>query len=158
MRPELLKPVRAKRHLRTAIATARELYALHEAGGDCSKRLPELSEIVGHPVSVPDLHSAFGSVSPEDFAEDLLRRRSAIPTDLSDAEMLELIERVCNGDGTDSQICHWLNCLEVNTGDERLSDLIFWPGIYFGDDDNGRELTPEEILRTARAKGLPASN
>jgi len=34
-----------------------------------------------------------------------------------------------------------------------LTDLIYWPGVYFGDGDNSREMTPKEILDTAlRAK------
>jgi hypothetical protein len=34
-------------------------------------------------------------------------------------------------------------------GRGRLSDLIYWPGEYFGD-DNQRELTPEQILDIAQ--------
>ena len=151
MRPELLNPVRDKRRKDAAIAMAHELYRLHEAGRDYSDRLPEFSENVGRPVSVADVHGAFGSVPAESFAKDLLADRSAIPKDLSEGEMLELIERICKADGTESQISYWLNCLEINTGDERLSDLIFWPGEYFGDGDDSRELSPQDILRTAIA-------
>jgi hypothetical protein len=157
MRPELLNPVRDKGRLDAAIAMAHELYALHESGRDYSKALPKFSEIVGQPVSVADVHGAFGSVNAESFAEDLLADRSAIPKDLSETEMLELVKRICSAEGTESQISYWLNCLEVNTGDERLSDLIFWPGEYFGDRNNSREPTPQEILRTAMANGRPAA-
>jgi hypothetical protein len=42
----------------------------------------------------------------------------------------------------------WLRLLEVNLGDPRISDLIFWPGEYFGDGDIMREMTSKDILDT----------
>ena len=33
--------------------------------------------------------------------------------------------------------------------DPRISDLIHWPGEYFGDGDNSRELSPQDILDIA---------
>ncbi|MCY1461663.1 hypothetical protein D9M71_793420 [compost metagenome] len=43
----------------------------------------------------------------------------------------------------------WLEMLALNIADARISDLFFWPGEYFGDGDNARELTPEQIIETA---------
>jgi hypothetical protein len=157
MRPEVLNSVSDNRRLDAATAIAREIYRLHEAGGDYAPQLQEFARILGKSVPQFDVDAAFGSISPESFAEGLLMDRSRMPKDLSESEMLELIERICKADGTESQISYWLNCLEVNAGDDRISDLIFWPGEYFGGDDNGRELTPHEILRTAMAKGHRAA-
>jgi hypothetical protein len=44
---------------------------------------------------------------------------------------------------------YWLACLKANTGDDGISDLIFWPGAYFGDGDDTRIMSSSEILATA---------
>jgi hypothetical protein len=66
--------------------------------------------------------------------------------------MIELLERICSADGTEFQISYWVNCLELNTGDDRISDLIFWPDDYFGDSQD-HEMTAQEILETAIKAG-----
>jgi hypothetical protein len=157
MRPELLNPVRDQRRLDAAIAMAQELYALHEAGRDYSTELDTFARFVGTPVSKFDLDGAFGSIDAGGFAESLLTDRSQVPKDLSEGEMVDLIERICKAKGTESQISYWLNCLKANTGDQRLSDLIFWPGEYFGDGYNSRKMSPQEILRTAMSNGRSAA-
>ncbi|WPN46046.1 MULTISPECIES: hypothetical protein [unclassified Pseudomonas] len=45
----------------------------------------------------------------------------------------------------------WL-CMEtlaLNIPNARTFDFPFWPVEYFGDRDNSRELTPEQIIETA---------
>lgn len=157
MRPELLTPVDDSDRLGAAAAIACEIYRLHEAGRDYAARLRELGAVVGRSVAVEEAHGAFGSVAPEAFAEQLLAAGATVPTDLSEAEMLELLDRVRRAEGTEAQLDHWLACLRANTGDERLPDLIFWPGEYFGDGDDSRELTSQDILRTALRNGRPAA-
>lgn len=46
-----------------------------------------------------------------------------------------------------------MSLLEANLPCRNVSDLIFWPGHYFGDGDNSRDLTPKEILDIALAAG-----
>src|SRR5687767_10273740 len=120
MRPELLNPVTDRRRLKSAVEMARELYRLHETGRDFSARLPEFGALVGQDVGVGDVRGAFGSIDAKSFAENLLADRSRVPTDLSEAEMLELLERVSAADGTESQIAYWVDCLAANTGDARI--------------------------------------
>jgi hypothetical protein len=139
--------------LEKAITLARELYRLHERGADYSSQLQTLSALAGKPVRKPDVDGAFGDAEPETFARDLLLDRVPIPTDLSYDEMLELVRRICNVEGSEFQIGYWLRCLEANTGNSRISDLIYWPGEYFGEGENARELSPKEILDAALAAG-----
>ena len=44
-------------------------------------------------------------------------------------ELLELIERIMNNDGSQSQLNFWLECLALNIGCSSgdLTDLIFYP-------------------------------
>ncbi len=68
--------------------------------------------------------------------------------------MLEMIDGVCGITKADElQIDYWLACLRANTGDQNISDLIFWSGTYFGDRDDARVMTSSEILATALKSG-----
>ena len=62
--------------------------------------------------------------------------------------MLEMVQLVCQAEGTEFQVEYWVECLRVNTGDERISDLIFWPDEYFGK-STSKELSAEEILEVS---------
>lgn len=55
-------------------------------------------------------------------------------------------------DGEEHEIDFWVEMLAVNIPDPRVSDLIYWPGEYFGDGNNARELTPEQVINIAQAR------
>jgi hypothetical protein len=71
--------------------------------------------------------------------------------------LLELIRRVSTAGAEEHEKIFWLGLLEANVPDKRISGLIFWPGEYFGDGNNSRELSPEEILDIALAAGRQGS-
>lgn len=153
MRTQLLDPTAGDTRLIEAVALARDIYAHHEVGADYSKSLHRLGQIAGHPIHRFAVHSAFGSVKPESFAKRLLIAWDQLPLDLDRDEMLEMIENICGAKGEEFQIEYWIACLRANTGDEKLSDLIFWPGNYFGDGNQKRNMSPSEILAIALAAG-----
>jgi hypothetical protein len=72
--------------------------------------------------------------------------------DITRAELMELTRRVMEADGAEHEIAFWLDMLALNLGDPRVSDLIYWPGEYFGDGNNARELTPEQVVDTALSR------
>jgi len=67
----------------------------------------------------------------------------------TDAEALELITRLVSAGGEEWEQFFWTRVLEHHL-DPRISDLIHWPGEYFGDGKNSRELSPQDILDTVR--------
>jgi hypothetical protein len=153
MREILENPFGDELALEKAITLARELYRLHERGQDSTSPLETLSTLAGKQLTGSDVRGAFGSVDAETFARDSLLNRMPIPTDLSYDEMLEMVRRICKVEGSEFQIGYWLTCLEANTHNGRISELIYWPGEYFGDGDHSRELSPKEILDAALAAG-----
>jgi hypothetical protein len=153
MRQELLDPLRDNPHLTTVTEIARRIYELHEGGHDYALPRARLSELAGVPITKADVCGAFGSISPESFAQQILLDPSMVPVDLTEEEMLELLERIYAADGSEFQIDFWVECLRVNTGDTRICDLIFWPNYYLGDDDLHRELSPRETLDIALEAG-----
>jgi hypothetical protein len=154
MRPVLETPVNDELIAQTTRLTE-HIYALHESGRPYDPLLAELTALVGSVVTPFDVDSAFGSVSPRSFAHDLHVRSLAIPDDLDRSEMLDLLNRVLNPKRGELRVPYWLACLARSTGDKKISDLIYWPGEYFQDGDNNRELSAEEILETALANGHP---
>ncbi|WP_175954470.1 hypothetical protein [Burkholderia sp. BCC0405] len=108
--------------------------------------------MLGDDVDHTDVLGAFGSTSADEFAKQLAIDRHAVPTGLSEPELVELLDAVCACRGGQALIDYWVRCLSVNTGDDRISDLIFWPDAYFGAGYDGRELSPAEMLEVALRK------
>jgi hypothetical protein len=156
MRSVLESPVDAEAMALTT-QVAERIYAAHEAGRPYDNSLATLGKLVGKPVLPHEVHMAFGSVNPQSFAHDLLLHSVQIPSDLSDSEMLELVQHLLRPSRDELRSSFWLACLKTNTGNPRVSDLIYWPGEYFGDGDNTRTLGAYEILQTAKAHGSHGS-
>ena len=153
MRGHLLDPTDGDPRLDEAIALGHDIYNLYEAGQDYSASLKRLGLIAGHPIHGFAVHDAFGSVKPEIFARRQLVAWDRLPTDITHQEMLEMIERISTAKGDQLQIQYWLVCLAASTGDDKISDLLFWPGSYFGDANDATSMSPVEILATALKSG-----
>jgi hypothetical protein len=151
MRPELSEPADQDLFKRVLPLT-KAVLQLHEAGQDYAPELHRTSRLLGRIVGKSEVLAAFGSADAEAFARRLAINWQILPTDLSEPELLELLDAVCTARGDPVHIEYWVRCLEVNTGDERISDLIFWPDEYFGAGYDGRELAPVEMLEVALRK------
>jgi hypothetical protein len=151
MRPELSIPSEPCNYKRVLPLTE-AVYFLHETGQEYAGELKQLSLLVGRVVGRIDVLGAFGSINVDEFAERLTIDWNAIPTGLSDPELLELLDAVCEGRGSAVALEYWVKCLALNTGDEKISDLIYWPEQYLGHGYDGRELTSAEILDIALNK------
>ncbi len=134
------------------------VYGLHEAGQDYAETLKQLSLLTGRVVGKNDVLGAFGSIGADEFAKRLTMDWNAIPTNLSDLELLELINAICEGQGKAMTLEYWIETLALNTGDDKVSDLIYWPEQYLGGGYDGHELTPAEILDIALTKRRSAEN
>lgn len=152
MRSDLLEPIKDQAKLRRLLPLAEDILRLHEAGRSYTEELKKLSLTAGRIVGRPDVLAAFGSGDGEAFARRLAIDWNDPPADLTEQEMLELLEAICDARGHQVLIDYWVRCLEVNTGDAMISDLIFWPSEYFGSNYDERELEPAEMLAVALHK------
>lgn len=59
---------------------------------------------------------------------------------LTREELIKLVEKMCNGEGSDDEIGEWIEILEKNIQDPNVSDLIYF---------NNEKLTPEQIVDRA---------
>jgi hypothetical protein len=157
MRSELTTPFDPCKFERVLPLTE-AVYGLHEAGQEYAEELKQLSLVIGRVVGKVDVLGAFGSIGADEFAKRLTIDWKAIPTDLSDLELLELVDAICEGRGRAVTLEYWIEALALNSGDDKVSDLIYWPERYLGDGYDGRELTPAEILDIALAKRRAAEH
>jgi hypothetical protein len=132
--------------LQQLLPLAETVYYLHESGQHYTTELNQISRLLGRIVGKMDVLGAFGSISANEFATRLAIDWDSIPKDLSDSELLELFDAICEVRGGEATLEYWIQCLAINTGDDRVSDLIFWPDQYFGVDYDGQELTSAEML------------
>jgi hypothetical protein len=134
-----------------AIHLAAQIYTLHEAGRPYDDQMRALSLLTGQSVTRPDVGGAFGSMSPEDWAQDLLLLSAPPPSDLEDHELVEMVAHICAAD-TPEWLQHWfLRCVEHATGCDEVTDIIYYPRDVFGDDAHD-ELTPAEIVAEAKKR------
>jgi hypothetical protein len=158
MRSALADPIQDQAKLRELLPIAERVFALHEAGANYDKELRAISRLLARVVDRIDVMAGFGSGDSEHFARRLMTDWSSVPRELSEAEMLELVEALCSASGAPSAQEYWIRCLEANTGDDRISDLIFWPNEYFGSGTVATNLSPSAILSIAlrRSASLPS--
>jgi hypothetical protein len=153
MRQELLDPLKGFPQYPMARKLVVRIYRLLQAGADCSVPLAELNQLAHKNLSAQEIEDAAELIDPRTYAYEVLADLIPTPTDLSYAEMLELVEQLQAGASKDGiQHGHWSRCLMVNTGDRRLSTLLQSPELYFGD-GVARNMTAKEILDTALAAG-----
>ena len=154
MRSELAEPIREQDKLQRLLPLAEQIFQLHEAGRPYTEQLKKASRIVGRIIDIPTVHYGFGSGESECFARRLLTNFDSVPRDLDKQEMLDLLNAICNVSGSQDRQEYWLKCLEINTGEPELSDLIYWPNLYRNGEYDGRELSPAEMLDIALLHGM----
>ena len=153
MRQELVDPLKGNAIFESAVKLVSRIYELNEDGEDCSEELADLSKLTGKRLSRSEFEDAAELIEPQDYAFSLVAESIPVPTDLSDDEMLELLERIINNADDVPRLGYWEVCLERNTGDKRITTLISAPELYFDDPNRARRLSAREILDTALAAG-----
>lgn len=153
MRPELLDPVTDHKKLEALIPLTSKVLELHEAGQGYQDVLADITRLTGRIVSRHEVAAAFGGSDGLGFARGLLVDWGRIPSDLTKQELLEATVVVCTDASDPIRTNYLLKCLALNTGDEHVSDLIFWPDQYLGGKYEGLDLEPEQVLEIALATG-----
>lgn len=153
LRPELMPPALDKAKVARLAVLAAEIDGANP--GQWEDALEEFNRTAGTNLTFLDFQGIYESTDHETWVRNIISEPAARKiSDITRDELLELVGRVCNPAAwAEHEVFFWLRLLEANLPDPRLSALIFWPGEYFGDGDNSRELTPEQILTIAQAAG-----
>jgi hypothetical protein len=156
LRPELMPPKLDE----AKVARLGKLAAQLDGGADgpWEEWLDKFNRLAGTDLQFKNFQKIYGAMEHDEWVRDILCRPYAKKLDgVTREEWLEVIRRVMNAAGEEHEQSFWLTLLEENL-DPHISDLIFWPGEYFGDGDDSRELSPEQILEIALPSGRHGSS
>ncbi len=89
-----------------------------------------------------------GAMTQEEFAKGALLPAPTFVADLTWSEARAVIESVASASLDVPVMDFFVRWLEVQFAGANVSDLIFWPDLWFGDRDAGRHaFTPDELLQ-----------
>jgi hypothetical protein len=151
LRPELMPPVLDEKRVAHLAQLADGIDGA--LPGQWEEELAEFNAEAGTDLGFLDFQGIYGGQNHETWVRKVLAAPSLrrLP-DISRAELVELARRVMEGDGREHEIDFWLEMLALTIPDPQVSDLIYWPGEYFGDGNNARDLTPEQVIDIAQAR------
>ena len=121
------------------------------AAGQWEDHLDEFNQTAGTTLTYDDFQGIYGGQDHDTWVRKVLSdpHLMRLP-DIQREELVELARRVMEEAGPEHEIDFWLGMLELNIPDPRISDLIYWPGEYFGDGVTvPAEMTPEQVIDTA---------
>lgn len=118
----------------------------NDTGRDATALVKEFNTLAGSNRTQSEIARHPSYTDGEPYVRICLARIPQV-LDGSDEEWLELICRICGGDGEEWETHYWLALMEKNLS-SKISDLIYWPNIALGLDEMP-SLTPEEILEHA---------
>ncbi|WP_417377462.1 hypothetical protein [Gimesia maris] len=108
--------------------------------------LDEFNQLAGTDIPFSEFQGIYGAEEHIDYVRRVLTDRATEASpDLSREGLIEMFAKVLAAPCDDAYVQYVFNTINQTFGDTQISDLIFWPGEYFGDGNNQRELTPELI-------------
>lgn len=154
LRPELLPPAVDEAKVERLAELAAGIDGAQP--GQWEDFLAEFNASAGTTLTYDDFQGIYGGQDHDTWVRKLLSdpHLTRLP-DIHREELVELVRRVMEEAGPEHEIDFYLGLLELNIPDPRISDLIYWPGEYFGEGHPvPAEMTPEQVIDTAleRAK------
>lgn len=145
MTDENLNPPRLDETLVKQLADlASEIDGCHESLAD--ELINKFNSLADTKLTHSDFQGIYGAEEHENYVRRLLTEKSTgANPELGKSELTEMFKRVLQDPTDDAYLAFVFSTIQKTFGDNQVSDLVFWPGIYFGDGDNGRDLTPEEM-------------
>ncbi len=145
LRPELNPPVLDEEQVQRLVDFINSIEDSLEIGDDPSEFVSQFNREVGTNFKYDELCEIWSYMEVEEFVRSQLRTSQArkIP-DITYEELLELMNRVCKLQGTESEVAFYTRMLEKNLPIEDLWVDIFWQS-------SDRKLSSQEYLDRALA-------
>ncbi|WP_296264586.1 hypothetical protein [Pseudomonas sp. UBA6562] len=124
-------------------------------GGDqhaVAPLLQELNQLASAQFDFYELQGIEGGQDHITWARTVLATSSVrLLADVTREELVELVRRVMAAEGPEHSLNFWLEMLEANLPNCAISDLIFWPSVYFEGTAAPRDLSAERVVEIALA-------
>ena len=115
--------------------------------------LAEWNRRAGIEYEEAEFRSYYGSMEIEDFVTFMLMGVPKLVPDLTYAELRDVLEMQLSVTLSEAETSYYLRWLEANLPGAEVSDLIYWPNEWFGNEAMlHAELTPDQILAYAMAR------
>lgn len=106
--------------------------------------LDEFNQLARTDIPFSEFQGIYGAEEHIDYVRRVLTDRATEASpDLDREGLIEMFARVLADPCDDAYLQYVFTTINKTFGDKQVSDLVFWPGEYFGDGNNHRELTPE---------------
>jgi hypothetical protein len=106
--------------------------------------LDEFNQLAGTDIPFSEFQGIYGAEEHIDYVRRVLTdRASEASPDLDREGLMVMFAKVLADPCDDAYLQYVFTTIKKTFGDTQISDLVFWPGEYFGDGNNQRELTPE---------------
>ena len=114
-----------------------------------AEKIAEFNLLAGTELDSVQRQGLSSAIDHKSWVQNLaIERAVGNVTFISEEEIVELISRLCSpADYTEHEKQFWLKILESFLPDSQVAERISHPGKFFGEGDNSRQLTPEEILK-----------
>ena len=150
MRRELMPPVLDDATVARLARLADQVVDLIEGKGEFRPAMMRFNVEAGTDWTAADFVEGVASVGTREFAKRALTRRPGRVADVTYEELLEVVRRVMEGEGSESEIQFWIDLLQANLPVRSVSNLIYWP---WGcpEPAGARKATAREVLDAALA-------
>lgn len=139
----------------TLVRRLSEIAAMLDGGDALADRplLDEFNRLAETNIPFSEFQGVSGGQEHIDYARRVLTAAQTPAVDtLSRDELVEMFTRILDDPSDSAYLAYVFTTIEKTFADSQVSDLVFWPGIYFGDGDNARERSPKEMADAVIAR------
>lgn len=148
----LRPPTPTPEEFREFMELSRQIEYAIEDRADFSDLLARWTARAGGAYQPSDFHY-HGAIDRDTFVGEMLLGEPALVPDLSYDELREVLRSVAEGELSEAVSSYFVWWLEANLPGANVSDLLYWPNEWFGDEAMlHAELSHDQILAYALAK------
>jgi hypothetical protein len=106
--------------------------------------LDEFNRSAGTNIPFSEFQGICGAEEHIDYVRRVLTDRATeASSELNREELIEMFAKVLADPCDEAYLQYVFTTIKKTFGDTQVSDLVFWPGEYFGDGNDQRDLSPE---------------
>ena len=106
--------------------------------------LAEFIQLAGTDIPFSEFQGIYGAEEHIDYVRRVLTDRvTEVSPGLDRDGLTTMFAKVLADPCDNAYLQYVFSTIKKTFGDTQISDLVFWPGEYFGDGNNQRELTPD---------------
>jgi len=106
--------------------------------------LAEFNRLAGTEIPFSEFQGIYSAEEHFDYVRRVLTAKAtAAQPDLDRDGLIEMFTKIDADPCDDAYLSYVFARIKKTFGDDKISDLVFWPNLYFGEGNKPKELTPE---------------